>query len=251
MKQEIKNMEQVLEKLKESLIRCYFDEAKTLSNVYERMVLPFRYLSTVDYHKDEVGLDLIKQLETVKLIQNEINSILIPKCLDKNEFKALHQLQIANEKLLGVIGSLGKSLNKYKAAFEITDFLNDSRPIFEKKDYISKLLDLSIKTRTLIALFDESNRGVGKTTALVKKASELGCVLLVDIPSRKDYASKIANDMDLNVLIITPRSHSLAQYQSILKTTGYLIDETIDDNTLSTFNKSGYKLLGGFKRIVI
>lgn len=121
----------------------------------------------------------------------------------------------------------------------------------QDNDYVEKLLDLSIATGTLVSIFDESHRGVGKTTALVKKASELGCVLLVDINRNKDYANGIARNLGLNVAICTPKETVLPQFYSEMISNGYIIDEMVNNEILSKLDDVGCKLLGGFKRIVI
>lgn len=111
------------------------------------------------------------------------------------------------------------------------------------------MLDNSVKTGTLVTFYNEEHRGTGKTTALVKKAHELGAVLVVGM-NQKEYVERIANELQLEGLNVIVNCNLVSsKVTNRLVNNGYLIDEMVSLDRIR--NLRDFKLLGGFYRVVI
>lgn len=234
--QTVKNMELVLLEIRKEVFNNYGDSraVKTLTHSYQTL------LDTIRGSKDMELLVL--HLIDLNYILEYIEDSIVPKLLLNKEYVSMNNYTVCIEKLKKIIRSI--DIVKFNADIKLNN-KGKVNPIIEE------LLNLSIKSGTLVLLKDEVHRGMGKTTALVKKAHELNCVLICAINSQADYARKIRNDLGLKVDIITPKDVVLRQHALTLSEKGYLIDEMISKEDLARLNINGCKLLGGFMRIVL
>lgn len=140
-------------------------------------------------------------------------------------------------------------LDKLNRSIRDIGYFSPKRTIVTKKEFsvsqlTQDLLDLSIKTGTLVTFYDETHRGTGKTTALIKKAYELDAVLITSLKTQAKYTEMMAQEMGLSITVI-----SIYDVRGRRMENGYLVDEMVDLKELN--NLKEYKLLGGFNRVVI
>lgn len=241
MKNTIKNMELLLEEMKRGFVEGEIQSVKTLADTYLTLFKSVcnkyydnpstkRHLHTLHFHK--------KVLETIaKRGDMELaNSIVDGQHRDARDIAII--LERAN-KAIRDIGYL----------FPTTKV--DIEKEFPVEQCIQDLLNTSIEAGTLVAFHDESHRGMGKTTALIKKTHDLGCVLIAGNDLHARVAREAANEMGLHGLAIASFRdiNSLSKYHAILEEKGFLIDEMVSNEVLSKMKN--YKLLGGFSRIVV
>lgn len=251
MNQELKNMELVVCTLELSLSNGDFNAAKTISNTYERMISTY---SNKNY-KEELNEILFKQLAKIQKLYTEIVESFIPNVISKGDYKAMHTLQLISDRLDLILNDFKRKIENYKAMTpnvrtgKLTA-IHKGEKIMSTND-IEKILDLSVKTGSLITQINDKLRGTGKTTALVKKASELGCVLVVPNKISMEYAEDIASALGVSITIIPStdiRMITMPQYRDVVSK-GFLIDDVNDFRALSKLRNSGYKLLGGFNSL--
>ncbi len=238
MKQEIKNMEMVLKSFKESLSFRNFEECKTLANVYERMVLPYKYLNSEDYSQQNLGLALINQLKLVKEYHDKIINTYIPLVISEGDYSELNKLQITSEKLSSVISGLSKSLNRFKSDYGLKEEQIPS-------SLTTELLECSIKGGTLVALVNEDLRGTGKTTEVIKQANNHNATIVVSNHHSKQYVDSLSRELNLDVDV--KYISSIEAVRGVrFKYNKFIVDEMVDHKIIKELIKSGNQLIGGF-----
>lgn len=106
---------------------------------------------------------------------------------------------------------------------------------------VKDLIELSLKTKTLITLVKNQHRGFGKTTEIAKKAHELGAVLIVPYKSmEKDLKMKGYYVRYFN----SPHSCRGVRLEG-----GFLVDEGVDSDVIRELVRQGNEFLGGFARL--
>lgn len=146
-------------------------------------------------------------------------------------------------------GHYGRSMAlDIKEMIQLRDYLN------QKIEYLDdcsdstghKMLEFSINNNVLVEV-SEKNRDVGKTTALIKKANDYKCTLVVYGRFAAEYAKEQANRMGfvIEILCLT-ESHRLLGGLS-MKNNKYLIDESVPLSVVKDLrgNKRN-ELIGGF-----
>lgn len=242
MENTIKNMELVLTEMKTSLENGNIQSVKTLANTYLTLFSRVRrefnesgktvgmYLSPILDHRGKLER-LAKQCDE-KLTDSVV----------KGHHKDSNDIAVTLERIDKSIRDIGYITPIKKAKVE-------ERKEFPVSKEIEDLLNMSIKTGTLITFYDEVHRGQGKSTALIKKAAELDVVLLVRFESSAKSFRKHAKDMGLNVVIASTSELSLSQNMKKAKSKGYLVDEMVEIKFLKRLE--GCKLLGGFTSTLI
>ncbi|MGG0667870.1 hypothetical protein ABE073_04990 [Lederbergia citrisecunda] len=236
--QTIKNMELILNEIEKGIKEGHVSSVKTLSDAYNNLLNEIKRV--IYTNVKGMTAEIISIFDHKKIIENLLNK--------------------ANEELTSAI-VLGHHKDSHSYTIILERFNRSLRGIEEFKDVVSSfknkkefkvdktiqdLLDLSIKTGTLVTFYGEVHRGKGKTTALIKKAHELGAVLLMELDAQAKYAKELADEMGIHVYAVSKRDFGLPQYRRIMKETGYLVDEVADT---STINQKDFKLLGGFQKI--
>jgi hypothetical protein len=237
MENTIKNMELILDKaLLELSTNGNIQAVKTLMNTYRTLLAPLSYQTVSGKYLDTFRSQKILLTELKSSIDEKISSK-----INHQDYKSADNLAIASDRVAKSLGELATLKFKASHTIEIKQHIVD--------DVINELLELSVKSGTLITLHDEMHRGMGKTTALIKKAHELDAVLIVGLPTQMRYVSDLAKEMGLSVSVATTREASLTQYRNKMNENGYLVDELLDKEVLTKLKN--FKLLGGFQRIVI
>lgn len=235
----VENMELILLEIKrEAMNPCGDSKAvKTLIHSYRTFLNEF-YRMTKEELTSEILDDINYQSSQLSLVVDYIESVVLPKLLTSRDYIGVNNYATALEKMKGIVQETRGN-----------DTTKKHKNHFKSDTIIEELLNLSIKSGTLITFVDETLRGTGKTTALIKKAHETKAVLIVNNSSHIRYANDLANEMGLSITVASLRETHLAQYRSQLKENGFLVDELIDDKVLTCLKE--YRLVGGFKRIVI
>lgn len=135
----------------------------------------------------------------------------------------------------------GFSLDRDKYYKEFEKELD--RVFDEKREKIETLLDLSIETGTLITLAQNQLRGIGKTTMLIERASEMGVPIVVSCKHMYDFVRFLSPDFENYEFIPTVVDAFGKKLPH-----GFLVDEGVDDEVARVLMDNGNKLLGGFKR---
>lgn len=127
-----------------------------------------------------------------------------------------------------------------------TDALKEIKRQVEKhnadvRQDVKDLLDLSIKTKTLVTLAVSRYRGCGKTTLLLEKALELGAVLIIPAHRLLPHMSESS--------VYAVRNRQAAVRGLRLKGNGFLVDEGVRPEIVRELIRNGNKFLGGFSSL--
>lgn len=105
---------------------------------------------------------------------------------------------------------------------------------------VKELVELSLRTKTLITLVKNQHRGFGKTTELVKKAVELDAILLVGY-------SSLARDLhEAGYPVMHLQKANFARGRRLGK---FLVDEGVSPEVIKELVDNGNEFLGGFNRL--
>lgn len=116
------------------------------------------------------------------------------------------------------------------------------RLVDKTRDDLKDLLELSMRTGTLITMTDEQLRAFGKSTLIIKKSNELGATIVTSREHHKKLLQNYGAERIVNVSSATD-----AKGLSFPK--GFLVDEGVDDEIIKELIRNGNKLIGGFKRL--
>lgn len=123
---------------------------------------------------------------------------------------------------------------------------------------VNEILDFSLKSKTLITFLNELYKDTDKTLALINKANELDCTLLVGLGKYKEV-EKMVDDMGIKVRVASCARDAVRppfqadrydfnnRLQANVFRNGFIVDDSVDEKTLLTFKN--FKFLGGFKQI--
>lgn len=243
MENTMKNMDLMLEEMKNSLRKGNISSVKTLTDVY---LTQFKKVRDTAFNKEDKSI--------VKACSNKLHAHrkgfenIIDSCdkrmtdsLVKGVYRDSHGLAIVLERV-------------HKAIRDIEHYFPISKVDIEKEfpvePYIQNLLNKSIETGTLVTFYDESHRSVGKTVSLIKKSYELDAVLITGTTKQAKLVRGLAENMGLSITVASAvREIVLVQIKRQLEDRGYLLDEPVDLKSLPNLKK--YRLLGGFMRIII
>lgn len=242
MEKTIKNMDLMLVEMKNSLEKGNIKSVKTLADTY---LSQFKKVTGMSFGDKSIIKKCTDKFKVHKAVFKEI----VSKCdsemessLISGKHKESHEIAITLERVDKAI----KDINRYFPAPKI-----NIKKKFPVSQHTQDLLEMSIKTGTLVSIYDERHQGAGKTVALIKKAHELDAVLVVGEKTHEDYARLLSKEMDLPITVISAngRHMFMAQNHKKMDINGYLVDETTDSENLKKFKN--YRLLGGFNRIII
>lgn len=105
---------------------------------------------------------------------------------------------------------------------------------------VEDLIELSLKTKTLITLVENQFRGFGKTEILARKADELGATLIVPRHVKEQFSPSYE---------FAKCYVSLEQVKGVrLKTSGFIVDEGVDPLIIKELSIR-HEFLGGFSRL--
>ena len=234
MENTIKNMELVLLEIRKNVMTKSSDTRvpKTLIHSYLTLLRDFDRMDKVQ--KQSLYGSLGVQADQLHIIKRYIKDDKMQELFNANDYVGINNYATVLDKIGQALDAIGEP----------------ERSLYTPSKLIEHLLNHSIQTGTLATFFDEAHRGMGKTTALIKKAHELDSVLVTGLSTQARVAQDIAENMGLNVNIASAKeAATLAQYQQKMKENGYLVDELVSNEQLRSLR--GYKLLGGFTRIVI
>lgn len=134
----------------------------------------------------------------------------------------------------------------YHGAQNVDSIMHEVRKQIEKHNRegyqnVEDLIELSIKTKTLITLVENQYRGFGKSTVLAKKAKELGATLVIPRHMKPYYSDFIPY---ANVkYYVSPQ-----QARGIRLDGGFLVDEGVDSEVIKELSRNN-EFLGGFHRL--
>lgn len=107
----------------------------------------------------------------------------------------------------------------------------------ERYQEIKDLIELSLKTKTLITLVKNQYRGCGKSTLLLKKAEELGATLIVTRHVKERY-----DPFDSTVkCFVSPEQARGASFRN----NGFIVDEGVEPSIIKELSRRN-EFLGGF-----
>lgn len=236
----LKNMNIVLNEAKNNLSEMKILEVKTLMNTYLTLLKKFRDADIVfNRIDDETSRQLRKQASSLELLKECVETD-ITHTLTDGKFKDADNLSVTLERIVKAIRDVSYLFPKGVIV---------SNREFPVNQTIQDLLNLSVKSGTLVTFFDESHRGHGKTTALIKKAHELDVVLVTAIGTQAKYVTEMAIEMGLRITVTSVADARLPQHDGKMRAKGYLVDELVSKEEF--IKLKDYKLLGGFSRIVI
>lgn len=232
----IKNMELVLLEIRRNVMTKGSDTRapKTLIHSYLTLLKEFERMSG-DEQQSVVG-SLGVQADQLQIIKRYIKEDKMQELFKLNDYVGINNYATVLDKVAQALDSIGVP----------------NRSLYTPSKLIEDLLEHSIKTGVLVTFFDETHRGMGKTTALIKKAAELDAVLVVGLQAQAKQVQNMALEMGLSIRAISGINATTTmddQYRHKMKENGYLVDELVSIEDLRSLK--GYKLLGGFNRIVI
>lgn len=139
----------------------------------------------------------------------------------------------------------GYTINRH----ELQEIFNQEleKAIEAKRKDIEDLLDLSIKTGTLITLAQDQLRAIGKTSMIIERANELGATVVFSNKHMYDYVRGWNPEVRHSSNIAYVPSTEYAKGIRFVK--GFMVDEGVDDRIIKELIENGNKLLGGFKRL--
>ncbi len=232
--QTIKNMELILLEIRKNVMTKGSDTraSKTLIHSYLTLLKSFERMKGTEITQ-EIQSKLGVQADQLHIIRNYIKEDKMQELFNLSDYVGINNYATVLDKIEQALQSIGKP----------------KRSLYTPLTLIEELLEKSIQTGTLVTFFDKTHRGMGKTTALVKKAHELDAILLVGSDIHAKCARDIRDNMELHTSVATLRDMVLHQNKVKIKEKGYLIDETFQIDHLNKLK--GYKILGGFTRIII
>lgn len=237
--QTIKNMELMLQEIDKGIKNRNIHSIKTLSESYNNLLKEIRRIIFSDVKKmqDEVT-NIYRHKNSFERFISKINSELALAITDSKHKDSYHYTIILER--------FNKSLRDISEFKEVA-LLDNTKKEYEVNPVIQELLELSIKSGTLVTFHNEAHRGMGKTTALIKKAHELDVVLVVGMQVYAKNIQEQAEEMGLKVEVVSGRETSLPQYRKKMIDKGFLVDEMLNKEQLKSLK--GYKLLGGFTNL--
>lgn len=109
-----------------------------------------------------------------------------------------------------------------------------------------KLLTVSTDNSVLIGLYDnDKNRGIGKSTSLVKLAHELEVTLITDSDRSKRYLDDIARQLCIPVEVRYASTPNAVRGIRC-KNRKFLVDEHVDKGVIDVLIDNKNELIGGF-----
>lgn len=115
-----------------------------------------------------------------------------------------------------------------------------NRVLEEQRSYFKDLLQLSLKTGSVITLTHNQFRGFGKTSILLEECIKNNYVLVVSSNRIMNYIKKDG----LNVICNTTNIRGMQ-----FKDTGFVVDGNVSDEFLRDIVGCGGKIIGGFKTL--
>lgn len=241
MKDTIKNMELLLVRINKAVFgkRGTTGELRSLISSYSSLC---KSLAQEDNCNDVVA-NLSLQIPQLDRIKRNIKNEKLPSIINSGSYN-----HVEVQRFTQILELLDSTILSASNFMDNDDVLSSANTFL-----VDELLETSIKTGTLVTFYDESYRRVGKTTALIKKACELDAVLIVSTSSEAEVVRESAKALGLNPYVTTAKNafHSPYHIDNKLQSVGYLVDELVSKDDLHLLTQQGYKLLGGFKRIVI
>lgn len=114
------------------------------------------------------------------------------------------------------------------------------RVLEEQRSYFTDLLQLSLKTGSVIMLTGNEFRCFGKTSALIEECVKNDYTLVVGNNHIMNYIRKDGLSAICDATDIRGRS---------FKNKGFIIDGNVSDEFLREIARSGGKIIGGFKTL--
>ena len=115
-----------------------------------------------------------------------------------------------------------------------------NRVLEEQRSYFKDLLQLSIKTGSVITLTHNQFRGFGKTSILLEECIKNNYVLVVSNNHIRNYFKEDG----LNVICDTADIRGRR-----LEDKGFVVDGSVSDEFLREILRCGGKIIGGFKTL--
>lgn len=244
--QKIKNMRTMIHFMEEELNRGSVKEVKTLSNSYLNVLQDIvRPLGKQE--KDT----LIIHHHDISLIQNRIDSEILPNSLLISEYRDAHDFTVTVHRLEKIKSELDEMIDirNYCINQEIIHSPEEEKE--EETSFYSQeameLLEQSIRHNHLITHFNEQHRGIGKTSAIIQKAHDEGYSILCSLNSQVEAVIDRARSMGINNLDVYSQHSNLAGK----KYKNFLVDELVDSKNMAKISEQGHKIIGGFYRIVV
>ena len=134
-------------------------------------------------------------------------------------------------------------LEKYLKYFDSNEISNTYKA--------EKLLNISTDNSVLIGIYDNSkNRGIGKSTELVKLANKLDITLITDSDSSKRHLDELARSLCTPVDIRYVNNSQSARGVRC-KNKKFLVDESVDKNIIDTLVDGKNELVAGLLHLNI
>lgn len=240
MNQELKNLKLTMNGFKENMRIKNFGASKSILFIYERMLnqINSKDKKEKDKFKSQMFDLFNSEYEDIKTLHTEVVNSSIPFSIIGNEFRALKNLQGISETLSYLENMYSDILKSFSVLFKI-----DTKRAED-------MLDESLKNKSPIVIFDEDERGIGKTVALAKKANELNCVLVVATHNNWKYVNEIKEDFGFSFVSVCS-SLNLRTSDKDIENKDFLVDEMVSDEMIKNMIDMRYNLIGGFKRVII
>lgn len=236
MNQELCNLKLALEHFKLNLSNKKYGAANALLVTYKRM---FENLPE-DVSKTSIFIDeIVEDYAIVKDAYKEIIENHIPSSFESSDYRKLKEIQTISE----LLNNVSKILEYYNV-----------KKTYEKKKYMSALkhtlgdflLEKSIENGKPITITGDEFRGIGKTTALCKKAHELKCLIVVPCDNSAKYVQSIIDKYGFDCKAIREGRYLELSIVQFYAKNGILLDEGVSDEMIKELESTTYDILGGF-----
>lgn len=234
----VENMDRILESAIHSMQSGKAAEFKTLINSYTILCESLNSEPNDDIYLNLKSLN--SQFTMICKIDVTLNKDVIKSAILRGAHQESYKFVEAARKVKLITRNLGHIIDTAVEECE------GSTPLQEESNSAEELLEMSIKSGTLTLTHDETLRGIGKTTALVKKANELGAIMICPTRIQVEHAKEIAKSLGLCGDLILSQSESYAGR----KTKTLLLDELVSDEFIFNAKSYGFNILGGFYRKV-
>src|SRR5690606_27500016 len=111
--------------------------------------------------------------------------------IQKEKYKIVHTYSFVVAEIESIISSI--------CEIKKEDLLNENNKSQSDFALANQLLDISSQYGFLLTATNDSTRGIGKTTALINKAYDLDCTLIVGSHFMKKYVDEIARNMNKHI----------------------------------------------------
>lgn len=232
MEKELRIASMLLRKMVNEKYNRNFNLVKKILNSYENVINNYKYIEVKDFDK-EIAFELLKQAKTLEKLKIEIVEHIIPVLIESDEYSSVETLTNISNRLFKIYGNINKDFSKFI-------------PIKTSNNKAEKLLKTSLDNGVLIALYDnDNNRGIGKTTELIKHAYKNDATIVVSNHESKKYIEVLAKSLDLNVDVKYINSFEAVQ-EIPVKNNKFIVDEMVNQRIVKELIKNGKELLGGF-----